>query len=137
MPALLERLEGVRATGAGKWLARCPAHDDRTPSLSIRETDDGTILLHDFAGCSALAICQAIGIEFRDLFPAREIRRVDTHARGVPRLSAAERLELIEHEITVAVLILHDALEHRNVTEADWQRLAQARARIGMARYVG
>jgi putative DNA primase/helicase len=33
------------------WMSRCPAHDDRTPSLSIRDGLDGTLLVHCFAGC--------------------------------------------------------------------------------------
>lgn len=66
---LLARLDRVRQTGAGKWVARCPAHDDRGPSLSIRETPTGTVLLNDFAGCSAAAIVAALGLQLKDLFP--------------------------------------------------------------------
>lgn len=63
---LLSRLQGVRRTGAG-WIARCPSHDDRSPSLSIREAD-GKILLHCFAGCEARSITAALGVEVKDLF---------------------------------------------------------------------
>lgn len=63
------RFDGVRG-GRGRWTARCPAHDDRRPSLSIRVADDGKILLHCHAGCSIDAICQEIGIEKKDLFAA-------------------------------------------------------------------
>ena len=49
----------ARRTGRG-WVARCPAHDDRTPSLSIRETDDGRLLLKCFAGCSWPDLRQAL-----------------------------------------------------------------------------
>ena len=69
--ALLERLDRVRETGPGRWLARCPAHDDRHPSLSIRETEDGTILIKCWAGCSAADVVSAVGLEPRDLFPDR------------------------------------------------------------------
>ena len=50
----LDRLDGVKRTGAGRWLARCPAHDDKRASLAVRELDDGRVLVHDFAGC---AVC--------------------------------------------------------------------------------
>ena len=40
-----------QGTGRGRWLAKCPAHDNRKASLAIRQLDDGRILLHDFAGC--------------------------------------------------------------------------------------
>jgi len=66
---LLNRLDGLRDNGRGRWMARCPAHDDRSPSLSIRETDDGIILLRCFAGCSAADMLAAVGLELRDLFP--------------------------------------------------------------------
>jgi putative DNA primase/helicase len=49
------------------WLARCPAHKDRNPSLSIRE-DNGKILLHCFANCTVESICSALKIRVRDLF---------------------------------------------------------------------
>jgi hypothetical protein len=41
---------GGRRTGGG-WTARCPAHKDRTPSLSIRNADDAKVLVHCYAGC--------------------------------------------------------------------------------------
>lgn len=47
----LARLDGVRETARGSWVARCPAHEDRKPSLAIRELNDGTVLVHCFAGC--------------------------------------------------------------------------------------
>jgi len=50
---LLSSLLKVRKVGIGRWIACCPAHNDSKPSLAIRETDDGRVLLHCFAGCSA------------------------------------------------------------------------------------
>lgn len=66
---LLLRLSGVRQNGPGKWMAKCPAHDDRSPSLSIRQTDDGKILLHCWSGCDSEAILAAIGLGWKDLYP--------------------------------------------------------------------
>lgn len=54
---LLGRLEAVCERGPGRWLARCPAHADRTPSLAIRERKDGALLVHCFAGCAAEEVC--------------------------------------------------------------------------------
>ena len=42
----------ARRTAPGKWQAHCPAHVDRSPSLSIRAASDGRVLLHCFAGCA-------------------------------------------------------------------------------------
>jgi hypothetical protein len=62
---LLGRLEGVRRSGAG-FIARCPAHHDHTPSLSIRETD-GIALFHCHAGCDPESVLAAIGLTWADL----------------------------------------------------------------------
>lgn len=56
----------------GFHVARCPAHDDHTPSLSVSEGDDGRVLLNCFAGCDqdrVLAALEEKGIAKRDLFP--------------------------------------------------------------------
>ena len=64
---LFGRLEGVRTCGKGKWQAKCPAHDDRLPSLAISEAQD-KILIHCFAGCSPSDVLDAVGLELGDLF---------------------------------------------------------------------
>ena len=51
---------GGRRSGVG-WIARCPAHADRKPSLSIRQGEGGKPLLKCFAGCSYKAIINALG----------------------------------------------------------------------------
>lgn len=66
---LLQKLGKVKKTGNGKFQACCPAHDDKGPSLAIRELDDGRILIHCFAGCGAGEVLNAVGMEFADLYP--------------------------------------------------------------------
>jgi hypothetical protein len=132
---IVARLSGVIERGPNKWVAKCPAHDDRRPSLSVRELDDGTVLLHDFAGCNPLDICTAIGITFADLFPARSIRRVDLGIRRCV-LSASERLELLEHETGLALLILAAFERDHTISHDDLLRLAECANRIGSARHV-
>ena len=65
---LLSRLDKVRQLGPEKWQACCPAHADRSPSLSIRESD-GKILLYCFTGCSAEEVLDSLGMSFGDLYP--------------------------------------------------------------------
>jgi hypothetical protein len=66
---VLARLKKVKKAGKG-WVARCPAHDDSKPSLSISEGTDGRVLLNCHAGgCSAEAIVGALRLEMSDLFP--------------------------------------------------------------------
>jgi hypothetical protein len=64
---VLPRLPGLKQTGPQTWMAKCPAHEDRTPSLSVRLAGD-RVLLYCFAGCEVGDITAAIGLELRDLF---------------------------------------------------------------------
>jgi hypothetical protein len=128
---LLDRLERVRETVSGRWLARCPAHQDKSPSLSIRELDDGRVLVHDFGGCEVGDVLAAVGLTVADLFPQRlpEHAYKPSHAR----IPARDLLEIVSQEINVAALVAADFLAGKTITESDWQRLALAASRIGKA----
>src|SRR5215831_17586936 len=63
---ILSQLKGVRRNGDG-WLALCPAHDDHHPSLSLKDTRNGSVWIHCFAGCSVERVCSALGIDTRSL----------------------------------------------------------------------
>lgn len=66
------RAHGRRVKQAGdECQAQCPAHEDDNPSLSVREDDDGRVLLHCHAGCSVQAIVHALGLTQSDLFPPK------------------------------------------------------------------
>ncbi|MDT8342153.1 MAG: AAA family ATPase [Longimicrobiales bacterium] len=59
----------LKARRSGKeWQAKCPAHEDRKPSLSIGAGRDGRVLLKCHAGCETDAILDALGLEPADLF---------------------------------------------------------------------
>ena len=63
---VLDRLEKV--TGSkGKWMACCPAHQDKSPSLAVTEADD-RVLVHCFSGCDTQDVTAAIGLNVADLF---------------------------------------------------------------------
>jgi len=63
---VLTRLEAVRETSGG-WQARCPAHDDHDPSLSVSAGDSQPVVLHCWAGCTPAEIVAALGLEFSDI----------------------------------------------------------------------
>jgi hypothetical protein len=84
---VLGKLEHVKRSGKGH-AARCPAHEDREASLSIRDGDDGRVLLKCFAGCSTEAIVGALGLEMRDLFPPRPRSLERSSAQTSSRRSA-------------------------------------------------
>ena len=105
---LLPRLEGVRRTSRG-FLARCPAHADRSPSLSIAAGNRG-VILQCWAGCSLADICAALKIEQRDLFfdtrfdsEAKQQRDTQRREQQRQRNQAGLRLDALrEAEATIA-----------------------------------
>jgi len=70
-PEILAKLTNVTRTSDG-WSASCPAHDDQTPSLSVRVAEDGRVLVKCFAGCMAEAVVAAVGMRMADLMPATD-----------------------------------------------------------------
>lgn len=127
---LLSRLQRVRRTGPGKWIASCPTREDKSPSLSIRELDDGRVLLHDFGGDSVEAILDAVGLAFSDLYPPRPVE----HAKPVKRpFNAADVLALVAFEAGVAAVVIGDALADRSVSDDDFARLVLAQQRLADA----
>jgi hypothetical protein len=89
----LERLDGVRPNGANRWTARCPGHTDKTSSLSIRETDDGRVLIHCFGGCATDAVLAAVGLELKDLFIPRAEPFTRRSSSQVPRRDVWQELQ--------------------------------------------
>jgi len=94
--AIVRRCGGGRLVGR-EWHVRCPAHDDTSPSLSLRGEGE-RVLLRCWAGCTAAAICAAIAIHERDLFadtgplPHRKPQRPP--AMRMPPAGAADPVDL-------------------------------------------
>lgn len=136
--ALLGRLDRVRETGPDRWLACCPAHDDATPSLSIRETDDGRVLVHCFAGCAAADVVSAAGLELADLFPDRPGDHRQRPTRPGERWIPRDVLRAVADEAFLVIIAAEDVAQGRPLTEADRDRLGVAHARLrAAAREVG
>ena len=126
---LLSRLDKVRKTGPGRWIARCPAHDDKSPSLSIRELEDGRILIHCHCGCSPADVLAAVGLEFSDLFPSdsRAIGHANPERRPFP---AADVLRALNREVLIVAAAAGFLLEGRPLSDEDRERLGLAFERI-------
>lgn len=137
---LLSRLEGVRTSGRG-WIARCPAHDDRSASLSVSEGRDGLrAMVKCFAGCEVLAVLRSIGLELADLFPQRI---ADTSPEGRAATREAWRqsgwaaaLGVLAREASVVLVAAHSLAVGKPLTAEDLSRLQVAVDRIEGAREV-
>jgi putative DNA primase/helicase len=84
---IAKALGGRRAGGA--WMARCPAHDDREPSLSIRDADDGKVLVRCHAGCDQGRVITAL--RSRGLWGENRYRRC-RFGSLLPRVDAKYQL---------------------------------------------
>ena len=124
---LLQRLTKVKG-GRGRWTACCPSHEDRSPSLAIRETEDGRILLKCFGGCSVQEIVGAIGMDVGELFPKTH----DTH--HMPKVKnafyATDLLRVIEFESVLVSVAASNLANGVKLTDNDRSRLRQAQERI-------
>jgi hypothetical protein len=122
---VLQRLERVKQTGPGRWVGSCPAHEDRSPSLSIREVDD-RVLIHDFGDCQTDDVLAALGLSLSDLFD----KPLTQHAAPVKsRIPASDVLLALDHEIMVASLLIEDGMR-RSLEDAERQRRALAGGRV-------
>ncbi len=88
-----------KQSGTG-WMCRCPAHDDRNPSLSITPGDDGRALLKCHAGCTTESVIEAIGLEMRNLFPEEHPTPHTRHPRPqkVTYSTAHQAVEALERK---------------------------------------
>lgn len=127
---LLQHLNKIKRTGPNRWMACCPAHDDKSPSLTIRELDDGRVLVHCFSGCSIEEILSSVGLTFSDLYPEQEIQHGRPERRPFP---AVDVLRAIAFEALVVALAGSSLLAGQPFTPTDRARLTLAVGRIQSA----
>ncbi len=130
---ILPLLTKVRPRQPGQWSACCPAHEDRGPSLSVRQTPEGAVLIHCFAGCGPGAVVAALGLHLGDLYPPRQVN--GTEPKRQPRLlTAGQALELLQAEATFIAVAAGNLSIGVVLTPAERERLRQAAARISWLR---
>ncbi len=110
---ILNKLSGLKGKG-DNWSAKCPAHDDKQNSLSIKE-DKTEILIHCFAGCPTESIVNAIGLNLGDLF----IKPIDTTTKPKIVSEYSYRNELGE-ELYQVVRYDPKAFKQRHREQGKW-----------------
>jgi hypothetical protein len=137
-------LSGVRPAGTCKWIARCPAHDDRSPSLSITQAGD-RILVKCWAGCSAPDIMREMGLSLADLFTHKqykpsaislrrqraeenlqswrksEVRRVAEELRGRDAIIRAINATVVEEKMTHEEAAISLEYEYRGYSALEYR----------------
>ncbi len=130
---ILSQLEKVHQRQPGQFSARCPAHADKGPSLSIRETPEGSVLIYCFAGCTVAAVVAAMGLDMTALFPPRE--KSGREPTRTPRLlTAGQALELLESEATLVAMAAGNLQQGVILNQSDLDRLNKASGRIAWLR---
>lgn len=127
--SLLSRLEGVRKTGRDRWSARCPAHADKHPSLSIAISDRNpdVVLLRCHALCDVDDVLAAVGLTFDALYPERPTTENKSQRRP---FFPTEVFEVARLEVAVVAVIAADMRRQQTVSEADYNRLFLAVDRL-------
>ena len=128
----LRKLDMTRSTAPGRWVARCPAHDDNHPSLSIRERDDGVVLVHCFGGCGVDEVLGAVGMNAADLFPKTSTYEPGKRHQG-KSWSAADILRGVTFELNLVSIVAYDLAKGKILSDTDKQRLEVAAKRIRAA----
>ena len=126
---ILGRLQKVRKSGQDNWIACCPAHNDRTPSLAIKHASDGKILIKCWSGCNPSEILGAIDLTFMDLFPDTIDYGKTPGKRNFP---ASQMLALVAREATI-VALCGSRRAKGDLTQEDRDRLFLAVSRINWA----
>jgi hypothetical protein len=132
MLSMLTKVKGRN----GSWTARCPAHDDKGPSLAVREGEDGRVLLHCFAGCETANVLGAIGMDMTDLFPPDSKRReypVEGKPSMKPAFFASDLMRIIHFEALVVQIVAFDIANSKPVNEETRERMLTAYQRIDEA----
>ena len=120
----------------GSWTACCPAHDDKGPSLAVRENEDGRILLHCFAGCETANVLGAIGMDMTDLFPPdSKLRAYPVEGKPAikPAFFASDLMRIIHFEALVVQIVAFDIANNKPVTAETRERMLTAYKRIDEA----
>jgi hypothetical protein len=132
--AFLARCDKARRTGADSWIACCPAHGDKTPSMTVRELEDGRVLIHCFSGCSAEEILGAVGMTFDALFPDR-LPSGKEYSPGLRRpFPASDVIEALSGEALLVAVAAYNIAHGIELDAGDRERLLAAYGRIAAGR---
>jgi hypothetical protein len=140
MAQLLARLQRPQQHGSG-FRADCPLGHSSRGALSLSESDDGRVMLHCFAGCSASDVVGALGLTLADLFPRLERRNLPPTERarlrdlaGIAEWRAA--LGVLSREAMVIEAAATMVTHHEPLAASDIDRVRLASHRVHSAREV-
>ena len=126
---VLSRLEKVKSRGGGQYNALCPCHDDKTPSLGVKEVEPDKIIIHCF-GCGAggMDVIAALGLDSSDLFPPDD----GTYSKKSKQVGfpTGQILNALQFEVTIVEMVASMILRGEEISDEDMLRLSFAVERI-------
>lgn len=125
---LLSRVKKVRRTAGNSWVACCPAHEDRSPSMTVKDVGDGRVLIHCFAGCDVESILGAVGMDWSDILPESPIDHHIAPVRG--KIFPNDALKVIQNEVRLVMVAAYDMRRGKSLSNQDMKRLETAMERI-------
>lgn len=126
---VLAQIPDARQMQSGQYAARCPAHGGKKQNLTIRETPEGAVLIHCFAGCNVVDVVAAMALDMSDLFPPREPSGREPK-RTSRLLTAGQALELIDREANLIAVAGANLGNGVTLNEIDLTRVLTAAGRI-------
>ena len=119
---LLNRFDGVRETGGGQYSCRCPAYEDKSNSLGIKQGDGDRIMMNCFAGCQTQDILSAVGLTFKDILPTNDYNK-EVKEKGFNPYSV---LKMIRDEVLIIGLASADIKKGKALNDKEHDRLLKA-----------
>ncbi|MBL1264521.1 CHC2 zinc finger domain-containing protein [Methylomicrobium sp. RS1] len=123
---LITRLDGVKNMGHGRYTAKCPAHPDKSPSLTVAEKE-GCVIFHCFAGCPPADVLAAVGLTFADLYPENPSYHKGQRSAA---FNAYDVLKCLAREAGIVTLAAAQVSTGHPLTAADADRVALAHERL-------
>jgi hypothetical protein len=123
---LTSRLDGVKCTGRDRYTAKCPAHPDKSPSLTVAEKESH-VIFHCFAGCEPADVLAAVGLTFSDLYPERPAYNKGSRTAA---FNPYDVLKCLARESGIVTLAAAQVSTGHPLTTADADRVALAHERL-------
>lgn len=130
---ILNASRKVKKTGPASWICCCTGHEDRTPSMTVRELDDGRVLVHCFGGCSVEQILSGAGLTFDALFPDKPAGD-DFKPASRRSFPAADVLAAVADDAFHVAVFVANMANGVKVEVSDYEAMLQAACRIQEAR---
>jgi DNA primase len=120
----LAKALNARKSGSG-WMAKCPAHEDRSPSLRIDEKN-GRVLCHCFGGCRQSEVIQKL--TDMGLWDAEKLSPEQRQKRELARHYQEQIRRRKLEQAAVLDVIKQKALDSENWD--GWKRACQLQYRL-------